>query len=38
MVVVLANSGDEKKVQLLLGRSTLEVDLPADSVHTLQWS
>ena len=37
-VVVLANSGPEKRVQLLNGDRSLEIDLPADSVHTLQWS
>jgi glucosylceramidase len=37
-VVVLANRGPEKRVQLLLGTQALEVDLPADSLHTLQWS
>ena len=37
-VVVLSNRGGEKQVQLVLGSSTLDVDLPADSVHTLQWS
>jgi glucosylceramidase len=37
-VVVLANCGSEKRVQLLMGTNALEVDLPADSVHTLQWS
>ena len=37
-VVVLANCGAERHVQLLLGRNTLEIGLPADSVHTLQWS
>jgi glucosylceramidase len=37
-VVVLANRGAQKRVQLLLGSQALEVDLPADSVHTLQWS
>jgi glucosylceramidase len=37
-VVVLANRGAEKQVQLVLGSSALDVDLPADSVHTLQWS
>jgi len=36
-VVVLSNRGPEKRVQLLLGSQALEVDLPADSVHTLQW-
>jgi glucosylceramidase len=37
-VVVLANRGAEKRVQLVLGTNALEVDLPADSVHTLQWA
>jgi glucosylceramidase len=37
-VVVLANRGPEKRVQLLLGSKTLELDLPSDSVHTLQWA
>jgi glucosylceramidase len=37
-VVVLANRGAEKQVQLVLGSSALDVELPADSVHTLQWS
>jgi glucosylceramidase len=37
-VVVLANRGPEKRVQLLMGLSALELDLPADSVHTLQWA
>jgi len=37
-VVVLANSGPERRVQLLLGNSALDIGLPADSVHTLQWS
>ena len=37
-VVVLANRGPEKRVQLVLGSGALVVDLPADSVHTLHWS
>jgi glucosylceramidase len=37
-VVVLSNRGAEKRVQLVLGSSSLTVELPADSVHTLQWS
>lgn len=37
-VVVLANRGAEKRVQLVLGTNALEIDLPADSVHTLQWA
>ena len=37
-VVVIANRGAEKPVQLVLGSRALELDLPADSVHTLQWA
>jgi glucosylceramidase len=37
-VVVLANRGPEKRAQLLLGSQMLEIDLPASSVHTLQWA
>ena len=37
-VVVLANRGAEKRVQLLMQSKTLDVDLPADSVQTLHWS
>ena len=36
-VAVLANHGAEKRAQLVLGAQALEVDLPADSVHTLEW-
>jgi glucosylceramidase len=37
-VVVLANRGPERRVQLLLGARSLDLDLPANSVHTLQWA
>ncbi len=37
MVVVLANRGSERRVQLLGGSNALEMDLAADSVNTLQW-
>jgi glucosylceramidase len=37
-VVVLANRGGERGVQLVLGTRSLSLELPADSVHTLQWS
>jgi glucosylceramidase len=37
-VVVLANTGEQRRAQLVLGAKMLEVDLPADSVHTLQWA
>jgi glucosylceramidase len=37
MVVVLANRGAQKRIQLLLGANALEADLEADSVQTLEW-
>jgi glucosylceramidase len=37
-VVTLANRGSKIRVKLLLGNSALEIELPTDSVHTLQWS
>ena len=37
MVVVVANSGEERKTQLILGSQALEVDVPGNSVLTLQW-
>jgi len=37
-VVVLANRGPAARAQLTLGANALDIDLPADSVHTLQWS
>ena len=36
-VVVLANRGGEKKVQLVIGGSAVEVDVAGDAVYTLQW-
>lgn len=36
-VVVLANRGPEAQVQLAMGNQVLDVSLPADSVHTLEW-
>jgi glucosylceramidase len=38
MVVVLANRGPERRVQLVLGSKALDVDLAADSVVTLEWA
>ena len=35
---VLANAGPERRVQLVVGAQALEIDLPADSVHTLEWA
>ena len=37
-VVVLANTGQQTRTQLVLGTSALELELAADSVYTLQWS
>jgi glucosylceramidase len=37
VAAVLANRGPQKRIQLLLGANALEVDLEADSVHTLEW-
>jgi glucosylceramidase len=37
-VVVLANHGPQTRVQLVMGAQMLTVELPADSVETLQWS
>jgi glucosylceramidase len=38
MVVVLANRGPERPVQLVNGWNALDVSLEADSVHTFQWT
>ncbi len=37
-VVTLANTGEQRRVQLVLGAKMLEIDVPADSVHTLEWA
>jgi glucosylceramidase len=37
-VVVLANTGQETRTQLVLGTSAVDLNLPADSVSTLQWT
>jgi glucosylceramidase len=37
-VMVLANRGPETHVQLVLGSSALDLNLPTDSVHTLEWA
>jgi glucosylceramidase len=36
-VVVVANRGPQQQVQLVLGSNALAMELPADSVHTLEW-
>lgn len=36
-VLVVANPGPERRAQFVQGGNTLELDLPADSVHTLEW-
>jgi glucosylceramidase len=38
LVVVVANTGPQRRAQLVHGPSVLELDLPADSVHTLEWA
>jgi glucosylceramidase len=38
LVVVFANTGEQRHAQLVMGAKMLEVDLPADSVHTLHWA
>jgi glucosylceramidase len=37
-VVVLANTGQQTRAQLVLGTSALDLDLAADSLYTVQWS
>jgi glucosylceramidase len=37
-VVVLANTGQQTRTQLVVGKNALDLDLAADSVYTLQWS
>ena len=37
-VAVLANRGPEQRVQLVSGGNALEMDVEADSVHTLKWA
>jgi len=37
-VVTLANTGEQRRVQLVMGTKMLEIDVPADSVHTLAWA
>jgi glucosylceramidase len=36
-VLVVANRGPQQRAQFVLGASAIDVDLPADSVHTLEW-
>jgi glucosylceramidase len=38
MVVVLANRGGQRQIQLVLGNRHLRVSVPADSLLTLAWS
>jgi glucosylceramidase len=37
-VLVVANKGAQQRVQFVLGGNAVELDLPSDSVHTLEWS
>jgi hypothetical protein len=36
--VVLANTGQQARVQLVVGTSAVDLDLAGDSVYTVQWS
>ena len=38
IVLVLANRGEARHTQVVMGTQALEIDLPADSVHTLEWA
>ena len=37
-VAVVANRGAERRVQLVMGTSVLDLELPADSLQTLEWA
>jgi len=37
-VAVVANRGAERRVQLVMGSSVLEVELPAESLQSLEWA
>jgi O-glycosyl hydrolase len=37
-VVVVANRGAAGRVQLVMGTSVLELELPAESLQTLEWA
>jgi glucosylceramidase len=37
-VVVIANRGPEQRAELVMGANSLQVELPADSVQTLEWA
>jgi glucosylceramidase len=37
-VLVLANRGEQRRVQIVLGTNALEMTLPASSLYTLEWS
>ena len=36
-VLVISNAGAQQRVQVIAASSALDIDLPADSVHTLAW-
>jgi glucosylceramidase len=36
-VLLVANRGAEERVQFVMGANAIELDVPADSVHTLEW-
>ena len=37
-VLVVANRGPEQQMQIVLGSNAIVLELPADSVHTLEWA
>ena len=37
-VLVVANRGPEQRAQIVLAGNAIDLDLPADSVHTLEWA
>lgn len=37
-VLVVTNRGPEQQVQLVIGNQAIDLALPADSVHTLEWT
>lgn len=36
-VLVIANTGAQQRIQLVMASNAVDIDLPADSVHTLTW-
>lgn len=38
LVLVIANHGAEQQVQLVMDHLAIDLTLPPDSVHTLEWA